>query len=153
MPQKKSPAQELPKYSEGIAAALLSAREAVMAPIRPILRQHDITEQQWRLLRVLIDLGPMEISRAADAAMIMAPSVTRMLKDLTERGLIKRRPDKNDARRSILSITPAGRRVVKNTAAHTSRLLQEYRGAFGTRRFNALIRELRDFQAAINQRD
>ncbi|MEM9622730.1 MAG: homoprotocatechuate degradation operon regulator HpaR [Pseudomonadota bacterium] len=139
----------LPKYNEGIAAALLAAREAVMSPIRPILRHHELTEQQWRLLRVLIDHWPMEVSQAADASMIMAPSVTRILKDLTQRGLVQRTASEDDARRSILSITKQGNELVMQTAAETTELLAEYVAAFGKTRFDKLVAELKAFDQAI----
>jgi hypothetical protein len=35
--------------------ALLKAREAVMAGFRPDLEAHDLTEQQWRALRILTE--------------------------------------------------------------------------------------------------
>ncbi|MEQ9451709.1 MAG: MarR family transcriptional regulator [Pseudomonadales bacterium] len=148
-PTAKSP--QLPKYNDGIAAALLAAREAVMSPIRPILRTHDLTEQQWRLLRVLIDAGPMEISKAAAASMIMAPSVTRIVKELVSRGLLVKSTDANDKRRSNLTITREGRQLVRNTASETAALLATYKKQFGARRFNALVTELQDFQSAISR--
>ncbi len=120
-----------------------------MSPIRPVLRQHNLTEQQWRLLRVLIDIGPMEISKAAEASMIMAPSVTRILKDLEARKLITKKTNRDDKRRSVLSITAAGQRLVKKTASETAELLATYKKQFGARRFNALVAELKDFQSSI----
>ena len=139
----------LPKYSDGIAAALLGAREAVMSPIRPILRAHELTEQQWRLMRVLIDLGPMEISRAAEASMIMAPSATRILKDLVTRELVAKKTDAKDKRRSTISITRKGRSIVRKTAKETTALLESYRTRFGNKRFNELLSELQAFERAI----
>lgn len=139
----------LPKYNDGIAAALLAAREAVMSPIRPVLRAHNLTEQQWRLLRVLIDIGPMEISKAADASMIMAPSVTRILKDLEARKLITKKTNSEDKRRAILSITPAGHKLVQKSARETAELLKNYKKQFGAKRFNALARELKEFESSI----
>lgn len=34
---------------------LLRAREVIMAHFRPMLARHDITERQWRVLRVLAE--------------------------------------------------------------------------------------------------
>lgn len=46
--------------------ALLRAREAVMDMFRPHLAAHGVTEQQWRVMRVLAELD------GADAQMLAA---------------------------------------------------------------------------------
>ena len=99
----------LPPYRQSIAGLLLAAREATMAPIRPKLRAADVTEQQWRVLRVLSDEGRLDIAALAASAMLHGPSVTRILKELGERGLIARDVDPQDKRRSIIAISEAGR--------------------------------------------
>src|SRR5262245_43789289 len=111
-------------YRESLAGALLAARETVMAPIRPILNSAGITEQQWRVLRVLIDDGSMDMSELARAALLHAPSLTRILADLVERKLVARVVDARDKRRSIISVSEVGRQLVRKTtltaaSAHT----------------------------------
>ena len=82
--------------------ALLRAREAVMARYRPMLAAHDINEQQWRVLRVLDEGGQMDAAEVAARAAILAPSLTRMIRAMTDRGLITRRKDRADGRRVLL---------------------------------------------------
>lgn len=84
----------LPRYTESIAGSLLAAREAVMAPIRPHLRASNVTEQQWRVLRVLADATSLDARGIAEAALLYAPTVTRILKELGERKLIIRHIDR-----------------------------------------------------------
>lgn len=134
-----------------MAAALLGAREAVMSPIRPILRAHELTEQQWRLLRILMDNGPMDISRAAELSMIMAPSLTRIVRDLTQRKLISKNKNADDARKSTLSICPAGQTLVEQTAMETIAHIERYQSQFGQDRFDRLLAELNDFTHLIQQ--
>ena len=147
--KKTEPSFQLPKYGDGMAAALLAARESVMAPIRPVLRAHNLTEQQWRLLRVLIDIGPMELTQAAEASLIMAPSLTRIQKDLQKRKLIAKKAHRDDKRRFVLTITREGRRLVEKTAIETGEILAKYKKQFGSRRFNKLIAELAEFRSTI----
>jgi hypothetical protein len=45
-----------------------------MAHFRPMLARHDITEQQWRVLRVLAETGPVEATELANRASILPPS-------------------------------------------------------------------------------
>ena len=43
-----------------LALLLLQARESVMAEFRPLLNEHGLTEQQWRVIRALLHDGPLE---------------------------------------------------------------------------------------------
>lgn len=139
----------LPPYRQSIAGTLLAAREAVMAPIRPKLRDANVTEQQWRVLRVLNDRGPIDPTSLADAALLFAPSVTRILKDLVDRRLVTRAADPNDRRRSIIALTVEGRTLIAETAAHTRAMIQSYGERFGAARLDHLLAELRAFTHAI----
>ena len=139
----------LPAYRTSLAGTLLAAREAVMAPIRPELRAAKVTEQQWRVLRVLAERESLDAAALAAAALLHAPSLTRILKELKQRGLIARHPDPDDARRSIVAITGAGRTLIAETAAHTLAVLDRYAEAFGRERLDALLREVAAFTASI----
>ena len=133
----------LPPYRLSLAGTLMAAREAVMAPIRPVLRAADVTEQQWRVLRVLNDEGRIDPSQLASSALLFAPSVTRILKELLDRGLIERSHDPQDGRRSIIAISEAGKQLVEGAAAHTLHLLDAYTECFGAERLNHLLTEIR----------
>lgn len=121
-----------------------------MAPIRPMLRAAGVTEQQWRALRVLVDEGPTDTSHLARAALLHAPSLTRILRELVDRGLVERRVDPQDGRRSIIAVSPSGRSLVDRTAVHTMAMLDEYERRFGGDRLAALRRELVDLARAIS---
>lgn len=136
-------------YKSSLAGTLLSTREAVMAPIRPVLRDANITEQQWRVLRVLGERDELDAVKITQMAMLLPPSVTRILRELEERKLITRRPDANDGRRSIISITAKGRQLMAVTAGHTRAILAAYAETFGQDRLDNLIKELLALQTAI----
>lgn len=57
--------------------ALLRAREAMMQHFRPMLAVHDLTEQQWRVLRVLAESGAKDATQLAELAQILGPSLSR----------------------------------------------------------------------------
>ncbi|MGA7810058.1 MAG: MarR family transcriptional regulator, partial [Bradyrhizobium sp.] len=76
--------------------SLLRAREAVMRQFRPSLRRHDLTEQQWRILRALASIDEIEVTELARTAFLLAPSLSRILRDLDARRLIERRTAKTD---------------------------------------------------------
>ena len=72
-------------FSKSLPMELLRAREAVMRRFRPELRNHGVTEQQWRILRAIAHAGPLEVSALADATCLLAPSLSRILPDMEAR--------------------------------------------------------------------
>ncbi|WP_016745321.1 homoprotocatechuate degradation operon regulator HpaR [Rhizorhabdus wittichii] len=145
----QEPRRKLQPYRQSLAGTLLAAREAVMAPLRPMLRDAGVTEQQWRVLRVIRDSQPIDATALADAALLFGPSVTRILKELLDRRLIVRETDPRDRRRSIVTLTPAGRALIEHTASQTVQVLDRYAERFGPERLDALKNELRALIDAI----
>ncbi len=119
--------------------SLLRAREAVMSHFRPMLDRHGVNEQQWRVIRVLGEAGPLDASEVAERANILAPSLTRMIKALTERGLIEKARDAGDGRRVMLAIAPAGRDLLRRVTPDSARIYDELEGRFGRDRVNDLM--------------
>ena len=145
----KANSRKLVPYRQSLAGTLLAAREAVMAPIRPVLAKAGVTEQQWRVLRVLDDSGPVDLKTLAESALLFGPSVTRILKDLVERGLVVREANPKDGRGAIVSLSPAGRTLISETASHTLQQLNLYARKFGDKRLKKLITELQALTATI----
>lgn len=145
----KANRKKLLPYRQSLAGSLLAAREAVMAPIRPMLAAAGVTEQQWRVLRVLDDSGPIDLKTLAESALLFGPSVTRILKDLVERGLVTRAANPKDGRGAIVSLSKSGKDLIEETASHTAQLLSLYRRKFGDKRLKKLISELKALTVAI----
>jgi homoprotocatechuate degradation regulator HpaR len=141
--------RKLPPFEQSIGAVILNAKEAVLDPMRPKLQEHKITEPQWRVLRVLNDRVAPDATRLAELALLHAPSVTRILKELEERKLVVREPDAHDLRRSLVALTPAGRELVRIVSRDVLRLWQAYSERFGALRLERLLDELLALSAAI----
>lgn len=87
---------------------LLQAREAVMAHTRPRLREHALSDPQWRVLRVLGEHGIVETGKIAREAFILGPSLTGVLTRMERDGLIRRARDPADQRRTVVEATDKG---------------------------------------------
>lgn len=92
---------------------LLQARESVMAHTRPSLREHGLSDQQWRVLRVLGEHGTVETGRVAREAFILGPSLTGVLARMERDGLVRRAKDPGDQRRSVVEATSKGLKLVE----------------------------------------
>ena len=108
---------ETPFVHRNLPRLLLEAREAVMQHTRPSLREHGLSDQQWRVLRVLgehaADPAGVETGRVASEALLLGPSLTGVLTRMERDGLISRARCPQDARRTVVRATPAGLKLVR----------------------------------------
>ena len=101
-----------PFVHRNLPRLLLQARESVMAHTRPSLREQGLSDQQWRVLRVLgeqaHDPAGTETGRVAREAYLLGPSLTGVLTRMARDGLIERHRCPQDARRTVVRATPLG---------------------------------------------
>lgn len=106
-----------PFFHRNLPKLLLQAREAVMQHTRPSLRTEGLSDQQWRVLRVLgehaLDPSGVETGRIASEAFIPGPSLTGVLSRMERDGLVERERCAQDARRSVVRATEEGLRRVQ----------------------------------------
>lgn len=119
--------------------ALLRARENLMRPLRPIISEHGCTEQQWRVLRELAESGPCDATTLASRSCLLAPSMTRIIRSLEERGLIIRRSDASDSRRLNLEISDAGRTLLDIASPRIEELYTRFEVAYGRENLETLL--------------
>ena len=130
---------KLPSTSRSLPIALIRAREGVMQPIREMLSDTGITEQQWRVLRVLSEHGTLDTKTLADRASLLFPSLTRIASTLRTKGLITQARDETDRRRQFLSITVAGQAIIDDNAAEAARIAEGFRTALGREDYETLL--------------
>ena len=84
-----------------------------MSRFRPVLNKHGITEQQWRILRVLLDEDGLEPRQLCERCLISSPSIAGVLMRMEEAGLIKRERMEHDQRRVKVTVTAATKSSAK----------------------------------------
>jgi DNA-binding MarR family transcriptional regulator len=63
-----------------------------------------------RILALLDEFGPQGVTALADADHSSQPTVSGAVHQLEEQGLVAKAPDPSDARRTVVTLTVAGRR-------------------------------------------
>lgn len=106
-------------FDQSLPMALLRAREAVMRGFRRLLRKHGLNEQEWRIMRALMETDALEIGELATRVFILKPSATRTVKNLEARGIVTRRRPDSDQRRSLIALTAEGRALFDELAPHS----------------------------------
>lgn len=109
-------ATESPFIHRNLPRLLLQAREAVLLHFRPNLRKHGLTDQQWRVLRVLAERGECDVATIAQEAYLLGPSLTGVLTRMERDGLLLRERDAADARRQVIKHTTKGKRLAAKLA-------------------------------------
>ena len=123
---------ELPmrQFDRSLPMALLRAREAVMKKFSPALREHGLSPQQWRVIRVLVEEEALDATEIAERCALLMPSLSRILQNLHGRGLVDRKTASEDQRRSMVSITSLGRQLFEALSP-----INEARYAYITEKF------------------
>lgn len=138
-------------FSRSLPMSLLRAREAVMRQFRPSLRRHDLTEQQWRILRALTTVERIEVTELAQRAFLLGPSLSRILRDLEKRRLIERKAAKADLRRAVVSISPKGLRLIEAVAPSSEAIYAEITKRYGARKLAELQAMLHVLEECLSE--
>jgi homoprotocatechuate degradation regulator HpaR len=132
-------AKNLPSTSRSLPFALIRAREGVMGPIRDMLADTGITEQQWRVLRVLSEFGPLDSSTLAEKASLLHPSLTRMIFAMEKKQLVTQTRSETDRRRQMIDIAPEGQKIIDSNRAHALRIVADFKTMVGAENYEHLI--------------
>ncbi len=124
-----------------------------MSRFRPMLRQHGLTEQQWRVIRALAAYQEIDASELAKKSFLLAPSLTRILRFLEREELVKRSSDASDQRRYVFVLTGKGRRIYDEVGPDSELLYAEIENEFGADKLEALYALLAEFYAALAESD
>lgn len=82
-----------------------------------------LTLSQLSALATVEHLEPVRLGDLAAREGVAAPSMTRIAAAMVEAGLCERRESPDDARSSLLSTTPAGRRALRSVREERTELL------------------------------
>lgn len=145
---KPVPSSHEMQREAALPVALLRAREAVMVHMRPILRAHGFTEQQWRVLRKLNRSAPIDKTTLAARATLLMPSLLRILKDLEEMELIRLVSSDRNPRLSRVILSAKGAAAVARTTADIDTAGKAVRNQIG----DETVAELLELLEAVEMR-
>ena len=137
----------LRKFRRSLPIALLRARESVMGPIRDMLAVSGVNEQKWRVLRVLQENGPLELSQVAHEACLLLSSLTRMVSPMETEGLITRHTPPEDRRKTVIAITEDGDRLIHTHSGTSAAIIGQIETELGSDRLELLLDLLEELQS------
>lgn len=127
------------RSGRSLPLALARAREHVSAPMRPVLGAVGISEQQWRILTTLETQGACDSGSLASATCLHLPSITRLTRGLSERGMVELFRDSQDRRRHMIRISDKGSAMVARHLAVCDRMAAQLCDGMGAQNYETLI--------------
>lgn len=131
--------KSLPTTNRSLPIALIRAREGVMSPIREMLSETGITEQQWRVLRVLAEFGRMDTKTLADRSSLLFPSLTRIAATLRDKGFVTQTRDDKDRRRQFIEITAMGQKIIDDHVPQAAMIVAGFKETLGDQDYETLL--------------
>lgn len=129
----------MPKLRQSLTLTLLQAREAAMSFFRPSLNQHGLTEQQWRVIRILSQHDELEIYQLAELACILKPSMTGVLVRMEAAGMVHRRKAEQDQRRVLVRLAQKGRASFESMSQCMEANYQRLQEQLGAEKLQVLL--------------
>ena len=121
----------MPQRSYQCARTILKGIPPVMWFIRRHMREYrgeSLSVPQFRILALLDQQPRAQQVCICEQLGCTAPTASRLVTGLTDKGLVRRRPGRSDRREVALSLTPRGRRVLalsrRNTRRHLASQVQ-----------------------------
>lgn len=122
-----------------------------MSRFRPVLKKHGLTEQQWRILRVLLDEDGLEPRQLCERCLISSPSIAGVLMRMEEAGLIKRERMEHDQRRVKVTVTASTKKLGKSMAPIIEREYLELEKLVGVKQLQQVYDALDTLQINLGR--
>lgn len=135
---------DLMYVDRSLAVACIRGREAVVRRFRKILVKENLSEQQWRVIRILLEMGPKTSVELSTLACIHKVSISRITKSLDERGFTTRTASPSDARASYIALTDLARDRMAPLIAEAKEIHAGIAQDFGEDRYWQLLKLLRE---------
>ena len=117
-----------------------------MSFFRPSLNEHGLTEQQWRIIRILEQHGELEIYQLAELACILKPSMTGVLVRMETAGMVHRRKAEQDQRRVLVTLADKGKASFESMSQCMEANYQRLQDQLGEEKLQTLLGLLDDLK-------
>ena len=129
-------------FSQSLPMMLYRALDAVMPRFRRIFNEFGLTEQQWRVLRVLWEEDGIAFGDLSELTLIPAPSLVGVVDRLSRQGLVARRRSDSDRRQVFVYATEEGKDLHRKVRPRVDEAYADLRASVDVDDWEQLIRGL-----------
>jgi MarR family 2-MHQ and catechol resistance regulon transcriptional repressor len=90
-----------------------------------IAAEYDLTLSQFGVLEALYHVGDLTVGEVKEKILSSDGTIPVVVKNLEKRGLLFRKQDPQDKRKSILSLTEKGKKVISEAYPENEKMIQE----------------------------
>ncbi len=109
------------------------------ATIEPRLREIGLDIPNWRVLMILGEHAPRGVRDIAEAAVIPLSTMTRIVQRMAAAELVTLTPSEEDARVTMVALTPTGESKLVEARQATSPVYQQVIAGLSARDFDRLL--------------
>ncbi len=139
------------EFSRSLPMMLYRTLDVVMPRFRRIFSEFGLTEQQWRVLRVLWQHQQIPLSELADLTLIPAPSLVGVVDRLTKNGLADRRRSDADRRIVFVHATRRGQALESKVMPRVDKAYAELRSSVDAKSWSALMNGLEQISSVDDE--
>lgn len=111
-----------------------------------VARAHGLTVPQFAVLEALLNKGSLPMGELREAVLSSEGTIPVVVRHLQGRGFVERRRDDRDARRGIVSLTPAGRELAERVCPDNARELERSLAAWSPEERSEVVRLVRAYR-------
>lgn len=112
-------------FERSLPMLLYRALDDVLPRFRSLFATFDLTETQWRVLRILWQNEHIGLGELSGMARISASSLVGVIDRLEAKGWVERRRSQGDRRAIELALTSAGRRLERRVRPQVAAIYAE----------------------------
>lgn len=131
------------QFTRSLPMTLYRTLDAVMPRFRKIFNEFGLTEQQWRVLRVLWEYEKITLKELADLTLIPAPSLVGVVDRLRGMGLVARRRSASDRRKIYVLATTKAAELEARIMPAVAKAYAELKQSVDTDTWTAVLRGLK----------
>jgi len=132
-------------FDQSLPMMLNRALDAIMPPYRDLFAQYDLTEQQWRVLRVVWSSDKYKSVDLSSHTLLAAASLVGILDRLEKKGLVSRVRSTTDRRAVYIVATPKSRKIEKEVGPQVTAIHERLRASVTDDEWQALESVLSKF--------
>ncbi len=140
------------QFSDSLPMMLYRTLDVVMPRFRKIFSEFGITEQQWRVLRVLWELDAVTINRLAELTLIPAPSLVGVIDRLERDELVIRQRSQADRRKVNVVLIAKGVELEDQVMPRVGAAYAALKGSVDTETWQRVLQGLQDIVTTEEQR-